>query len=939
MMAEKYKSVKILSAFEVEEKMELGLCLLCDEIFTRDHASKHKRIRFKVVEMDEEGDNDFNHHIPAPFSCPPKSLLHSDSTTVFSNSTLSDDCTKKAQLEEKVVADSNLEMNTEMKSLDHDSSFLNYSSAVPRLSLQVFNHMPTMQQLKSTSLNQKPTMTGTIPLSKGKNQTFQSAQQHSSPSNLQLLSKVKIKPLSSNTIDVSAQSISLNLNKLKCFDPGGMISLLFPPISSVFISVQFPSTMSLPIPPEPPDWVAVQSSSLNFSLLVTTAKHFSMLQSSLQLFDEMPKGHIAVWSVIINRCMDNEQAVEFDLSKGINRMCIMPSHYTLFNMLSLYYWEFWYFGRHAHYEAEVTMNFILELKVRKHPDNYEDDFNINEYGCCLYRMSGTLPCDRCPATNHSRCIGVMDSWFLHNNCEFCLLILEDLKGKHKPIYYSPHNAYSRVFQEWHMLGDSRNCFELSCVGRICMRTDVRHKKSHNQIGWKWKKVSSVLFLKQMSPIIIFHREMIMPKESNGLISTLILEANGVVNFNDKFLNISIFIPNQEAYHDKSQPYWKITPITFTSDMKMLPLECCDLSFGNWGLNSLSSVLHNFSKLQMDFLIFGKKFVLRGVKPLVSKLIHISYAQAIPHSVQLCCVYMDSFNNNSELPTCNIHMVIEMQHVHTWSCLNGFFYDECSSIMAKSHCYFGDRADGRCVYCVSKVGGNEIGLLCFEIMRIHFGHPKLTLELLTKSSHMIIHQLCVLLCGPLGRKKNLQALKLLNSTSLVMLKFNLKQDESAIFFVCLKHCMKINTFLVKICYALEMLQYIKGDTIYRKALLFAYLKLHCFEAAYYEVHKWLILQRKMIYKGSFHAPKVLTNLKDWQPKNGSRKVATNVSFVVAILHRKMINRGNVRDAKVLSKWKVLPLKHGTCDCSSLRTRMFEGEGIVMGNKYHELSSLF
>ncbi|MCI94716.1 hypothetical protein A2U01_0116014, partial [Trifolium medium] len=33
---------------------------------------------------------------------------------------------------------------------------------------------------------------------------------------------------------------------------------------------------------------------------------------------------------------------------------------------------------------------------------------------------------------------------------------------------------------------------------------------------------------------------------------------------------------------------------------------------------------------------------------------------------------------------------------------------------------------------------------------------------------------------------------------------------------------------------------------------------------------------------------------------------------------MINRGNVRDAK------ALPLKHGTCGCSSLRTMMFEGK---------------
>jgi len=47
---------------------------------------------------------------------------------------------------------------------------------------------------------------------------------------------------------------------------------------------------------------------------------------------------------------------------------------------------------------------------------------------------------------------------------------------------------------------------------------------------------------------------------------------------------------------------------------------------------------------------------------------------------------------------------------------------------------------------------------------------------------------------------------------------------------------------------------------------------------------------------------------------------------------MINRGNLRDAKVLLKWKDFPFKHGTCDFSSLRTRMFEGKGIVTGIKY-------
>jgi hypothetical protein len=144
-------------------------------------------------------------------------------------------------------------------------------------------------------------------------------------------------------------------------------------------------------------------------------------------------------------------------------------------------------------------------------------------------------------------------------------------------------------------------------------------------------------------------------------------------------------------------------------------------------------------------------------------------------------------------------------------LEWFFYDECSYIMTKCHCYFGDKADGR--GCVSKFGGNKIDLLCFEIMQIHFPHPKLTLELLTKSSQMINHQWCVLLCGPLCRKKNLQVLKLLNSTSLVMFKFNFQQDESAIFFVCLKHCMKLNTFLVKICYAFEIIPFVIRNFIF------------------------------------------------------------------------------------------------------------------------------
>jgi hypothetical protein len=258
-------------------------------------------------------------------------------------------------------------------------------------------------------------------------------------------------------------------------------------------------------PPEPPDIVAMRL--LNLSLLLTRTECFTenqchnivayrLLPSTLQVFDQMSKNPVIVWIAFPTvECTNNGQFVDFDLSKGMNQMCSVHrhAHYTLFNILSFCYLEFWYFGRHSHFEDEVTMKFILELKVRKHPYNYKEGFNINGYECCLYSISGTLSCcDRCPAKNHSRCIIVMGLWFLHNSFEYCLLFCEDLK--HKPNYYSTPNAYTRVFQECRMFGDSRNCFELSCVGCICMRTDVRHKKNHNHIGWKWKKVSSVLFL-------------------------------------------------------------------------------------------------------------------------------------------------------------------------------------------------------------------------------------------------------------------------------------------------------------------------------------------------------------------------------------------------------------------------------------------------------------
>jgi len=45
-MAAKYKLMKTLSAIEVEEKMEMSLCFLCDEPLTLDHNQlKHENVK------------------------------------------------------------------------------------------------------------------------------------------------------------------------------------------------------------------------------------------------------------------------------------------------------------------------------------------------------------------------------------------------------------------------------------------------------------------------------------------------------------------------------------------------------------------------------------------------------------------------------------------------------------------------------------------------------------------------------------------------------------------------------------------------------------------------------------------------------------------------------------------------------------------------------
>nr|KYP48389.1 Retrotransposable element Tf2 [Cajanus cajan] len=57
--------------------------------------------------------------------------------------------------------------------------------------------------------------------------------------------------------------------------------------------------------------------------------------------------------------------------------------------------------------------------------------------------------------------------------------------------------------------------------------------------------------------------------------------------------------------------WTIQRTTFTSDMLLIPLGCCDLVLGVEWLIKLGNITWNFDKLTMEFKVQGKKHVLRG----------------------------------------------------------------------------------------------------------------------------------------------------------------------------------------------------------------------------------------------------------------------------------------------------------------------------------------
>jgi len=57
--------------------------------------------------------------------------------------------------------------------------------------------------------------------------------------------------------------------------------------------------------------------------------------------------------------------------------------------------------------------------------------------------------------------------------------------------------------------------------------------------------------------------------------------------------------------------WTIQHTTFTANMLLLPLGCCDLVLGIEWLIHLGDIIWNFDKLTMEFKVQGRRHVLRG----------------------------------------------------------------------------------------------------------------------------------------------------------------------------------------------------------------------------------------------------------------------------------------------------------------------------------------
>ncbi|XP_019462912.1 PREDICTED: uncharacterized protein LOC109361830 [Lupinus angustifolius] len=66
--------------------------------------------------------------------------------------------------------------------------------------------------------------------------------------------------------------------------------------------------------------------------------------------------------------------------------------------------------------------------------------------------------------------------------------------------------------------------------------------------------------------------------------------------------------------------WTLQHTTFTSDVMLIPLGCCDVVLGIEWLVTLGDIIWNFDKLSMEFSVQGRRHVLRGASQLGCKTV-------------------------------------------------------------------------------------------------------------------------------------------------------------------------------------------------------------------------------------------------------------------------------------------------------------------------------
>lgn len=125
---------------------------------------------------------------------------------------------------------------------------------------------------------------------------------------------------------------------------------------------------------------------------------------------------------------------------------------------------------------DKTMKFDSELTAVNLPGNSEDAIDSNGDECCLCGMDGTLLCcDGCPATYHSRCIGLMKMHIPEGewHCPECIInMIGPLisRGTLKGAEIFGNDLYGQLFMGTcdHLLVYVQNLYHVSFIPSFVM---------------------------------------------------------------------------------------------------------------------------------------------------------------------------------------------------------------------------------------------------------------------------------------------------------------------------------------------------------------------------------------------------------------------------------------------------------------------------------------